>query len=239
MMIYTGNILEPVPVSRKSRPEKNMTTKYLITDVDGVVFDTMPTILKVFSKAMRRLEIPDEQTTSFLRDSLGKPIEFQIKGIMAKAGKPVSENDMQLVINDFWNEYSGNPAKIFPGVKTTLYELKKRDVRILASSGSTTAELDRLFREFELPYDFFLGSDKILKGDGHIEIFAQHFGVKKTDFCARAVFVGDGTADMQIASHNRIFGIGITNSIPADTLILAGAQAIIANFPEVVKLLEE
>ncbi|MFA5068098.1 MAG: hypothetical protein WC466_08720, partial [Candidatus Izemoplasmatales bacterium] len=55
----------------------------------------------------------------------------------------------------------------------------------------------------------------------------------KNVFCRQAAFVGDGTVDMEIAARNRIFGIGITNSIPAAPLLAAGAKVIVSEFKEI------
>ena len=53
-----------------------MEFKYLITDVNGVIFDSMPAIMDAFAKAMRPMGITEEQVFSHLRDSLGSPIEI-------------------------------------------------------------------------------------------------------------------------------------------------------------------
>ena len=105
----------------------------------------------------------------------------------------------------------------------------------MSSSGCATDKMKRLFNEFGLPYDLLLGSDEILKGDGHIDFFADHFSLAKKVFCQQATLVGDGTTDMKIARGNSIFAVGITNSLPAATLEAAGANAIISNFSQVLE----
>ena len=212
--------------------------KYLITDVDGVIFDTVPVILAAGAKIMQPLGISKELVYSYAKNSLGTPIECQIRGIMAKTGKSINDDEVMELVKNFWNELENNPVELFPSVKETLDGFKNKGIIILASTGSNTAKTGQLFEKFGLPYDFFLGSDEIMKGDAHIEIFARHFLIHKTDFCRQAAFVGDGTVDMQIAARNKIYGIGITNSIPAEALMAAGAQAIISNFAEVGDLLK-
>lgn len=215
-----------------------MAIKYFITDVDGVIFDTMPALISALVCVMRPFGILESQVLSYYRNTLGAPLESQIKGLMNSAGKSIGDDDIKSLILDFWKALAGKPIKLFQGVKETLDLIKSKNIFIMASSGSRTAEMDRLFTEFHLPCDFFLGSDKILKGDEHIRIFAEHFLLPKKEFCRQAAFIGDGTVDMQIASRNEIFAIGITNTIPAEPLLEAGAQAIITSYPEVIKLLQ-
>jgi len=216
-----------------------MSTKlnYLITDADGVIFDRMPAILEAFAKAMLPLGINEKQVISYVLGSLGAPFESQVKGMVEQAGKTISDDDIRQTRCRFWETFDDNDIKLFPGIKDTLDNLKASGIGILVSTGSRTAEIEQLFAEFDLPHDLILGSDEILKGDEHINVFAGHFSMQKTDFCRQAAFIGDGTVDMEIAARNGIYGIGITNSIAAAPLLAAGAKAIVADFGEIIKLL--
>lgn len=214
-----------------------MKTKYFITDVDGVIFDRMAAIMAAFVKTMGQMGITENAVTSYTRDSLGAPFESQIKGIFTQAGRTISDEEIRQARCRFFDEFDNKAIKLFPGVKDTLDNLKARGIAILASTGSWTGEVENLFTKFNLPFDFIMGSDKILKGDRHITIFAEHFSLPKSDFCRQATLIGDGTVDMEIACRNKIYAIGITNSIPAAPLLAAGAKAIVFDFSEVLKLI--
>jgi phosphoglycolate phosphatase-like HAD superfamily hydrolase len=216
-----------------------MKTKYFITDVDGVIFDRMAAIRAAFAKTMRALGITEEAVLAYMRGSLGATFESQVKGILAQDGRMISDEDVRQARRRFWDEFDDKAIKLFPGVKDTLDSLKARGIAILASTGSRTGEVEDLFAKFGLPFDFIMGSDKILKGDQHIAAFVEHFSLPKNDFCRQAVLIGDGTVDMEIACRNKIFAIGITNSLPAPPLIAAGAKAIVADFAEVAKFLDQ
>jgi phosphoglycolate phosphatase-like HAD superfamily hydrolase len=190
----------------------------------------MPLYLEAFVKVMLPLGISKSDAISSCLASLGTPVELQARNLLAKFGKKISEADFQKIIADFWKACAGKPIKIFPGVKKTLDDLKLQGISLLASSGSKTEELARSFEKFQLSFDFFLGSDKVPKGDKHVDKFADHFSSPKADFCRRAAFVGDGTTDMEIAVRNAIFGVGITNSLPAARLKEAGAKSVISKF---------
>ncbi|MFA5746849.1 MAG: HAD hydrolase-like protein [Candidatus Paceibacterota bacterium] len=209
-----------------------MNFKYLITDVDGVIFDRMPVYLSAITEVLKPFGFSKEAIRSYFYGSLGTPVGIQIKGILNRSGFDIGDGQMERMLKEFWAISAGNKTNLFPGVKETLEEMKSQGLFIMASSGSNTDEIGRSFKEHGLPYDFYLGSDQVLKGDEHIKIFAGNFSLDLADFCRQAIFIGDGTTDMQIASRNGIFGIGITNTIPAEDLLSAGAKAVISNISE-------
>ncbi|MDD4625237.1 MAG: HAD hydrolase-like protein [Candidatus Paceibacterota bacterium] len=211
-----------------------MAIKYFITDVDGVIFDRMPVYLSAFAKAMEPFNISDSFIQSHIRAHLGTPVPIQIQEILKKAGILAKDGEIENVLKVFWTICAkNNIVKIFPGVKEALDKAKSQGMFLMASSGSNTDEIRESFELNNLPCDFFLGSDKILKGDEHIDIFADYFSIEKKEFCGQAVFIGDGTTDMQIASRNGILGIGITNSLSAEVLLDAGAKAVISDIREI------
>lgn len=173
-----------------------MKTKYLITDIDGVIFDRMAAIMAAFVKTMGVLGITEEAVTTYMRGSLGAPFESQVKGLLAEDGRTISDEEIHQARCHFWDEFDDKAIKVFPGVKETLINLKAAGIAILASTGSRTGEIEDLFAKFNLPFDFIMGSDKILKGDQHITIFAERFSLPKSDFCRQAASIGDGTVDM-------------------------------------------
>lgn len=216
-----------------------MNIKYFITDVDGVIFDRMPVYLSAFAQAMKPFNISNDFIRSHVLANLGTPVPIQIQEILKKAGISAKDGKIEKVLKDFWDLCEkNNDIKLFPGIKETLDKIKKQGMFLMASSGSNTDEMEKSFKYHNLPCDFFLGSDKVLKGDEHIDIFADYFSVKKKDFCSMAVFLGDGTTDMQIASRNGILGIGIANSLPAEDLLNAGAKAVIYNIREIFEHLK-
>ncbi|MFA7714670.1 MAG: HAD hydrolase-like protein [Candidatus Paceibacterota bacterium] len=158
---------------------------------------------------------------------------MQTRGILNKFGMTVSEECLGKMVKNFWDMCAVSPTNLFSGVKETLDKVKRQGIFLMASSGSQTADLAKYFKEYDLPYDLFLGSDRVLKGDKHINIFADHFSLEKKDFCRQAAFIGDGTTDMQIAARNGIFGIGITNTISAETLLASGAEVIVSDISEI------
>lgn len=216
-----------------------MATKYLITDVDGVIFDRMPVYLSAAAEILAPFGFSKDQVRDYFYSRLGTPVGVQIKGILEEAGLEAGEKKVAGLLEKFWS-IAGSSKKeppLFPGVGEVLFEIKKMGIFLMASSGSNTGDLEDNFKKYGLPYDFFLGSDRIPKGDGHIEIFADRFGQEPGVFCKQAAFVGDGTTDMRISVRNGIFGIGITNTIGAEELLEAGARKIISDIRDLPGLL--
>lgn len=218
---------------RTSKEGKQMITKYFITDVDGVILDRMPIYRLAFAEVLRPFGIPAESLKSYYYNSLGTPAELQMRGVLEENSISIDDQALKKLVEEFQGIGERHEIKIFSGVKETLQKIKEAGLFLMASSGSNTDELNKIFAKNGLPYDFVLGSDKILKSDKHIEIFAEHFSVAKDEFCRQALFVGDGTTDMQIASRNGIVGIGVANTLPKEKLLTAGAKAVISNISEV------
>ncbi|MDO8435845.1 MAG: HAD hydrolase-like protein [bacterium] len=216
---------------------QNNKIKFVITDVDGVVFDRMPIFQTTFVEMMfRHYGIQKDFAAKYYYDTAGIPLQGQsgqLVGILQIHNISFTAEDIDRFVREFIQiAYKGEP-KIFPGVKEILIDIKKSGRDLLASSGSPTSELKTLFAKYNLPYDFFLGSDKILKGDKHIELFANHFSLTLGEFCQKALLIGDGPADMGLAKRNGIFAVGITNTVSAEKLLVSGASVVIESIDDI------
>jgi phosphoglycolate phosphatase-like HAD superfamily hydrolase len=214
-----------------------MKIKFLITDMDGVVFDRIPLYRSVFEDCLEQY-VPREISGRHYFDTLGLPLDLMMKGALGLRGIVISDDEIGEIVKKYWESVGRHEVKLFPGIEETWKELSDRGIIFFASSGSNTEELGRLIKKFGLPYSVFLGSDDLPKGDKHIEIFSNSCGLGADDFCRQAGFLGDGTVDMEIASRNKIFGIGITNTIPKEKLLAAGATAVIKSVYELPDLLK-
>jgi phosphoglycolate phosphatase-like HAD superfamily hydrolase len=77
------------------------------------------------------------------------------------------------------------------------------------------------------------------KGDEHIKLFARHFKTGLKEFCEKAVYIGDGPVDMQIARRNNIFGIGIAGIAAKEKLFARGANTVIDGISQAVEVIEK
>lgn len=182
--------------------------------------------------------VPAEFAAEHYYSTAGAPILEQFKTALAKFEKNYSDEFLKKeLVDKFFKISRQTKPLLFIGVKNVLQEIKKRELILIATSGSNTAELKNIFREHDLPYDDCLGSDSHPKGDKHISLMARYYNCSLSDFCKHAVYVGDGPTDMEIAKRNNIFAIGITNTVSAEKLTRAGAKEIITRFEEILDLI--
>jgi phosphoglycolate phosphatase-like HAD superfamily hydrolase len=218
---------------------KKFSILFVITDIDGTIFDRMPFILDKFADFLARFGVPRDFTKQYIVDNAGTPTKEQIKGILAANNQYPLEKELIDLAAGYRKTVAGAPPNIFPGAPETLRKIKESGRYLLATSGTDTAELMRYFARESLPYDMVLGSDQVPKGDEHIRLFASHFGLGLREFCSQAVLIGDGPADMEIAKRNRILAVGITTTVSRQRLLDEGASFIISNISELPAILNK
>lgn len=212
--------------------------KFVITDIDGTIIDRMPVWQKVFAEMMLwRYNIPADIAGNHYYDTAGIHLSGQLEILLKAHGIGFTAEEINALVEEFSQLSHRTEPEVFPGVKEVLEQIKKTGRYLLASSGSPTPELAMLFAKHGLPYDFFLGSDEVKKGDRHIELLADHFQLSKSDFCKLALYIGDGPPDMEIGKRNGIFTLGITTTVSAEKLSAAGASAIISDIAEILEYL--
>lgn len=209
--------------------------KFVITDIDGVVFDRMPVWQATFAEMMlRHYGVPADIAGRHYYDTAGIHLSGQLEMILKTRGINFTAEEINAFVEEFIQLSRKTEPKLFPGVKEVLEQIKRAGKDLLASSGSPTPELAMLFAKYNLPYDFFIGSDEVKKGDRHIELLAKHFSLPPAEFCGQALYIGDGPPDMELGKRNGIFAVGITNTVSAEKLLAAGADTIIANITELL-----
>lgn len=214
---------------------QNHKRKFVITDVDGVVLDRMPILQSTFVEMMsRHYGIQADFSGKYYYNTAGIPLPGQLEGALKVHNISFTAKEIRDFVEEFILLSRKIEPKLFPGAAEVLRRIKEMDRYLLASSGSFTDELERLFAKYNLPYDFFLGSDKILKGDKHIELLAAHFSLPTSEFCQKALYIGDGPKDMELGKRNGIYTVGITNTVSAEILLKAGASAIITDLAEIL-----
>jgi phosphoglycolate phosphatase-like HAD superfamily hydrolase len=208
-----------------------MIVKYLITDVDGTLFENESLYEEIFSNLLfKKCKIPKEESISYYRNSNGMPVDRQFKEMLCKFGKETGLVDE--LVKEFFQEADNFLPPLIPGVKRTLALLKRKSILIFASSGNKSDILDSRFKKRRIfkYFTMILGSEVIPKSPVHIEIFSRCAKISRTEFVKYALYVGDGPTDMKIAKECGIKAIGIANGLMEETLRDAGADIIISSF---------
>jgi phosphoglycolate phosphatase-like HAD superfamily hydrolase len=207
--------------------------------MDGTIFDNIPLYREIFEKIAFSFGIPRDIAGNFFYETGGMSLAWQYKTLFEKNGIAANQKTVEESVARFWRMKGENEAliDIFPGTKEFLRRMKFASRFLLATSGSKTSGLIKLMEKYGLSYDIVLGSDRIPKGDEHIKLFARHFKIDLKEFREKAIYVGDGPVDMQIAKRNKIFGIGIVGILTQKKLFDAGASAVVKKISQVAELL--
>jgi len=211
------------------------TKKYIITDVDGTILDTMPLYTEIFCELMAKKNISYKIAKDYFLATSGTSLDEQIEGIFKRYDININNFEISLLIQKFFDKTSENMPLLFSGVKDFIKKMNQTYRLLFATSGSKTVRIKEVFFRYLISYDLILGFDEIPKGVKHIEKFVQRSRLDYQGFCSQAVYIGDGPKDMIIAKRNNIFAIGITNTVSEAVLIVAGADVVVKNIKEVLK----
>ena len=214
---------------------------YLIFDLDGTLDDQMPEYTKVFIMVCAEYGLLEEKALAErFNHSAGSPLQQQFLMVFASSGLQPDLEQLKRCTDRF-RELVGEPqARPFPGAPDLILSLFRQQRHLYLTTGSKTEEAIRRMDGLGLrPYfDLILGEDKDLqKGAAHLQQFKEHSG--DSCFAQRALYLGDGTADMRFARKFGITAVGITTTLPAPKLLEAGASYTIGSLAEFFPLLEK
>ena len=210
--------------------------RFVVTDIDGTILDRMPIYTRAFVDLLVPFGLDAQAAKTYYLDSAGLPIDTQFREAIALVGRSIEQTELTNIVRRFFVAAGREKVKPFPQARAVLHALKAAELVLCATSGSNTEELKQVFAAEDLPYDMVLGSDEVKKGEAHIRLFAENFGVSFEDFCVGAIFLGDGPTDMAIAGRCRICACGITTTVDQGKLLTAGADHIVASLDEFLAL---
>lgn len=218
--------------------------KFGIFDVDGTLFDNMPLCADAFFEIIKNfnfLESPEEMRKIYLETN-GMNLNDQFKLFFNKNGKKYDTALIAKLNKNFFslrdNSLEWQNAPLFAGTELLVKTLRANGVKNFVSSGSNTDEvIFRLKKAGILEYfELVLGAEKIFKGLKHYAEFAKNTGISLQKFASQAFLASDGPNDMALAKKAGIYAIGITNTVSAEMLESAGANAVISSFSELKKM---
>ncbi len=211
--------------------------KFAIFDLDGTIIDAITMYTKVFSEILNiKYGINIWDSKSYYLDSIGNPIEVQF-GYMLKKNNRSVEVVPQLV-NEFFETVNKVNFNLFEGAEEIIVKFYKEGLKLFITTGSQTIDTQQRLRKMELLkyFSFVLGSELISKGPQHIEKFSQVTNTSIEDFSRKSFYCGDGSSDMEIAKHFGIYAVGIAQTLSKEKLFKAGADVVVDQIRDVVKL---
>ena len=215
--------------------------QYLIFDLDGALDDQMPGYTRTFITVCAEVGLLEEKALAeMFNHSAGSPLQQQFSMAFASSGLQPDLEQLKRCTDRFRELVGDPPARPFPGALDLILSLFRQQRHLYITTGSKTEEAIRRMDGWGVrPYfDLILGEEKDLqKGAAHLQRFKEHSG--DSCFAQRALYLGDGTADMRFAHEFGITAVGITTTLPAPKLREAGASYTIGSLAEFLPLTEK
>ncbi len=214
-----------------------MGLQYLILDSDGTLFDSMDTYTRIFSDTLNKppFNVPVEVTTDFYRQSAGRSLNEQYAEMLRRYGYDVFHVDT--LAREFFDEVERTEFRVFSDVQEVLPRLQQCKKSIITGT-NTGMTKRRLEKSGLLPFiDCVFGRDD--ETPNKTAAFAKLRELYGANFTENAVYVGDGTADMELAVQEHVIGIGRIGFFSEEQLRNAGAKDVINNFFGLEELLRK
>jgi len=218
-------------------------TRLIIFDLDGTLVDSMEHYTRLFCRLLAERHGLDESFSRDIYESLlGLPPGRQFADALTLAGQDLT--DVEELTAQFWAAAEKHAPPAFSEAASVLQTLTAAGYTLVISSGGRPAIV--AFRAHNAGIDGFfaliLGTDEAVegmaKGPGHFAIMREALGLSMADLRERAVFVGDGVYDMQVAREAGIPAVGRVTEENGDTLRLAGAEYLIDDLTGLAAVLE-
>lgn len=208
----------------------------LILDFDGTIGDTRQVIVSTLHATLQAEGLPDA-TDEACAATIGIPL-FDAFMTLNAISREQAEACVDTYRRLFFKNHRPGVVPLFPNVKETIRQMHCAGVTITIASSRSHQSLQMYADAMELtPYlSLILGADDVSHAKPHPEpvlITMRRFGVSPS----HTLVVGDTKYDilMGCSADARTCGVTYGNGT-ADELRDAGADAIVADFADVMKV---
>lgn len=212
-----------------------ISTKTVLFDFDGTVFDTVEGITKSIQYAIRKHGMDAELEE--LRCFAGPPLVDKFMEVYG-----VTEDEARQLVMDFRERYvpiGVYESSPFPGIRELLKTLRAAGKKVALATSKPQALAELLLERADLKtcFDAIVGSSGGVNNDAKWQI-AQRAMQECNSEPAESVLVGDTKYDVEGAARCGIPCIGVRWGYAAEgELEAAGAAAIVETIKELEELL--
>ncbi len=216
--------------------------KYLISDFDGTLVNSMPLYTNCFVQTMSNIVPHSEQLKRFYQETAGQSLTSQIKTAAQKFSNIIIDDTTPLEAQFFKHYQTYSEIEVMQGAKETLKKLKNNDIKITVWSGTRTDILGQKLQQAKLsPFvDYYLGNvpgdSKLVKGPILFKQIAAYFNISVDQLKHEALVIGDGIGDIEAGQKCGVKTIGLGEN--REQLRKAGADYIIESITDLPHLLE-
>lgn len=220
--------------------------RYIISDWDGTLVDSMPAYAAAYSRLMKeKFGVVESESREYYLSTAGTALTNQIKeGAKNFAGQQIEDTlELENLFLSF--QIGSNPPEIIDGVQEILKELKDQGYTIIVWSGTRSDALADALKSTKLEqYISFSignepGSSTRVKGKGLIGDIANFLGTSPDSLSNQSIVIGDGAGDIRAGKEINCPTIGILKTQPKEKLQAEGADFIITKIGDLPALLKK
>ncbi|WMT43553.1 HAD hydrolase-like protein [Paenibacillus sp. D2_2] len=219
--------------NRLTKPEA------MIFDMDGTLFMTETLLIPAYHRMFDKLreeklymgETPPEQV---ILGCLGMLLDDIWKKVIPDASEAARQRANELLLELQLEDLQKHHSKLYPGVLETLTELNKQGVKLFVASNGLehyvkgVARAHQIFPLFEALYS--AGEYETASKVDLVKLLLDNHHIHN------AWMVGDRSSDVEAGKKNGQVVIGCDYAGFGDEQELAGADRLIADFTELLKL---
>ncbi|GGF92479.1 HAD family hydrolase [Paenibacillus aceti] len=214
----------------------------MIFDMDGTLFMTETLLLPAYHRTFERLreeklymgETPPEQA---VLSCLGMLLDDIWRKIIPDASEAARQRANELLLELQLEDLKQHHSKLYPGVLETLTELNRRGVRLFVASNGLehyvkgVARAHQIFPLFEAVYS--AGEYETASKVDLVKLLLDQHKIHN------AWMVGDRSSDVEAGKKNGQTVVGCAYAGFGNGQELDGADVLIADFKELLKLYDE
>lgn len=210
----------------------------ILFDMDGVLVDSEPVILKSAIQGLREFGV--KAAPSDFTEFVGAGEDRFVGGVAEKHGVPYVP-EMKKRVYEIYCSLVDDELILFDKVPQTLTRLHKDGYRIAIASSADRIKVNANIRAADIPQeavDTILSGEDIERKKPFPDIFllaAERLGVSPAD----CVVVEDAINGIQAATAAGMRSVGVTSFFPAERLLKEGAAAAVSQIGELPELLED
>jgi len=185
--------------------------KLVLLDLDGVLVDTKNNMNLSWNKVQKdfKLIVPFKNYFKYI----GMPFEKILKKLLIK--KNINKIYKTYKVESF-NHF--NKIKLYPGVKKTLLNLKKKKIKLGIVTSKDKNRTKKLLKKFKLNIKLIISPSKGLKGKPHPDQILKAIKIS-AEKPSKTVYVGDMFVDYKAAKSSGVsyihakYGYGKNNNL--------------------------
>ncbi len=205
----------------------------ILFDVDGTLFDSIPTILESFREMFKKLKEKypgDEAIKSFL----GSDLDNTLKGFIPKEKIPLAKQTYRKI---YLTKQDAGIVPLFPDTVEVLEYLKENHYQLGIVTTKTRQSASVLFEDHNISHFFeiMIGAEDVTNRKPHPDPLLKAAKDLNVDV-RNTVYIGDAIMDKQASNKAGMDFIAVTTgSVSKEAFQKAGQKIIL---PELINLKE-